>query len=284
MKDARDMSTGIFTCPRCNTVVGIEDFRKNLHVCGNCKSHSRLSWKERLAITVDKKSFTEFDAAMISKNPIGFPGYEEKAADLRKYCGLGEAVITGTGTIQGYSTAVGVMDSNFLMASMGSVVGEKVTRLFEYAAMHKMPVILFTASGGARMQEGVYSLMQMVKTSAAAARHSDAGQLYITVLTDPTTGGVTASFASLGDIILAEPGAVVGFAGKRVIEKTIGEKLPETFQTSEFLVEHGFIDMIVQRSLLPAVLAQILNMHNYKGVAQDARLNRCRTAEITAQY
>jgi acetyl-CoA carboxylase carboxyl transferase subunit beta len=267
MENTDDSSSRIFTCPRCNTPVGFEDFKKNFHVCGHCNYHSRLSWKERLAITLDEGSFTELDAGMVSKNPIGFPGYEIKTANLRKRCGINEALTSGIGAIQGYSAAVGIMDSNFMMASMGSVVGEKLARLFEYAAAHKLPVILFTASGGARMQEGIYSLMQMAKTSGAAARHSDAGQLYITVLTDPTTGGVTASFASLGDIILAEPGAVVGFAGKRVIEKTIGEKLPETFQTSEFLLEHGFIDMIVQRPLLSVVLARILRIHNYKGAA-----------------
>jgi acetyl-CoA carboxylase carboxyl transferase subunit beta len=256
----------IYTCPRCNTSVSIEDFKKQFQICGFCNYHARISWKDRLVMTLDEGSFSELDAALTSKNPIQFPGYEKKIMNLQKNCGTKDAVITGIGTIRGYTIAVGIMDSSFMMASMGSVVGEKITRLFEYATQHKMPVVLFTASGGARMQEGIYSLMQMAKTSGAVAKHSSAGQLYITVLTDPTTGGVTASFASLGDIILAEPEAVVGFAGKRVIEKTIGEKLPDSFQTSEFLVEHGFIDMIVQRPSLPDTITQILGMHNYKGV------------------
>jgi acetyl-CoA carboxylase carboxyl transferase subunit beta len=198
---------------------------------------------------------------MESKNPIGFPGYEGKIGALQKSCNTKDAVVTGECTIQGYPAVLGIMDSNFMMGSMGSVVGEKITRALEYGTAHKLPVIIFTTSGGARMQEGIFSLMQMAKTSAAAARHNEAGLLYISVVTDPTTGGVTASFASLGDIIIAEPGALLGFAGKRVIEDTIGQKLPERFQTAEFMQEKGFVDIIVPRNEMRTVLARLLKMH-----------------------
>jgi acetyl-CoA carboxylase carboxyl transferase subunit beta len=238
-------------------------FLQNLHVCGTCGYHARLTWQERLAFTVDEGSFHEFDALMGSKNPIGFPGYEEKITELQRERGTREAVITGVGTILGYTAVIGVMDSYFMMASMGSVVGEKVTRAFEYGTVHKLPVVLFTASGGARMQEGIFSLMQMAKTSGAVARHNQAGQLYITVLADPTTGGVTASFASLGDIIIAEPGALIGFAGKRVIADTIGQSLPGHFQTAEFLQEHGFADTVVRRDALRDVLSRVIRLHGY---------------------
>ncbi|MDR2095665.1 MAG: acetyl-CoA carboxylase, carboxyltransferase subunit beta [Treponema sp.] len=253
-----------FTCPRCNTVMDYGEFIKKRKICGSCGYHSRLTWQERLEITADTDSFTELDAGMESENPLGFPGYEAKIAGLQRSCAAREAVVTGECTVEGYPLIIGIMDSNFMMASMGSVVGEKITRVFEYAVEKKRPVVLFTASGGARMQEGIFSLMQMAKTSGAVARLGKAGQLYITVLTDPTTGGVTASFASLGDIILAEPGALIGFAGKRVIQDTIGEKLPENFQTAEFLQEHGFADMIVCRDELRTVLARLLRIHNYK--------------------
>ena len=191
-------------------------------------------------------------------------GNAEKIAALREKTGMNDAVVTGTCRIGGMKTCIGVMDSHFMMASMGSVVGEKLTRLFEYATEHALPVILFTCSGGARMQEGMFSLLQMAKVSGAAARHSEAGGLYITVLTDPTTGGVTASFAMLGDIILAEPGATVGFAGRRVIEGTIGEKLPDEFQSAEFVLEHGFCDAIVPRSRMKQTLADLLSVHGCK--------------------
>jgi acetyl-CoA carboxylase carboxyl transferase subunit beta len=253
-----------FTCPRCNVVMDYREFVKKHKVCGGCNYHSRLTWQERLELTADTGSFTELDAGMESKNPIGFPDYEAKIAGLQKNCSAREAVITGECTIAGYPLILGIMDSNFMMASMGSVVGEKITRAFEYAIEKKRPVVLFTASGGARMQEGIFSLMQMAKTSGAVAKLGKAGQLYITVLADPTTGGVTASFASLGDIILAEPGALIGFAGKRVIQDTIGEKLPENFQTSEFLQEHGFVDMIVCRDEMRAALSRLFRIHNYK--------------------
>jgi acetyl-CoA carboxylase carboxyl transferase subunit beta len=256
-------NTQDFTCPHCKKVTSIEEFKKNHQVCGGCNYHSRLTWQDRLAFTVDKGSFSELDGGMTSKNPISFPDYEAKIAQLQKDCGSKEAVVTGKGTILGYGAVVGVMDSHFMMASMGSVVGEKITRAFEYGTAKKLPVILFTASGGARMQEGIFSLMQMAKTSGAVARHNQAGQLYITVLTDPTTGGVTASFASLGDVIIAEPGVLVGFAGKRVIQDTIGQALPDDFQSAEFIHQHGFADMIVPRDDLRTVLARIIRFHNY---------------------
>jgi acetyl-CoA carboxylase carboxyl transferase subunit beta len=250
-----------FTCPHCHTVVGMDAFLANYRVCGTCQYHDRLSWRERLDCTADPGSFVEFDKTMNSRNPIDFPGYEGKIAFLQKDNGTMEAAVTGKCAIRGYTALIGIMDSHFMMASMGSVVGEKITRLFEYGTKHKLPVVLFTASGGARMQEGIISLMQMAKTSGAVARHNQAGQLYITVLTDPTTGGVTASFASLGDIIIAEPGAVVGFAGKRVIQDTIGQALPESFQSAEFIRDHGFADMIVHRNELGNVLARLIRFH-----------------------
>ena len=220
-KKKTDIPKGLlFKCPRCRSVTLSEEFNKKGKVCPNCNYHSRLSARERLDITVDKGSFREFDRTMISKNPIDFPDYEQKQIALREKTGLKDAVITGRAKIYGKDTVIIVMDSNFMMASMGSVVGEKITRAFEYATRRKLPVIAFTASGGARMQEGIVSLMQMAKTSGAVARHNEAGQLYIAVMTDPTTGGVTASFASLGDIIIAEPKVLIGFAGRRVEPET----------------------------------------------------------------
>jgi acetyl-CoA carboxylase carboxyl transferase subunit beta len=201
---------------------------------------------------------------MKSKNPINFPDYEQKQEKLREQTGLNDAVVTGVGTIKGIKTVIGVMDSHYMMGSMGSVVGEKITRAIEYGTQNGLPVIMFTASGGARMQEGIVSLMQMAKTSGAVARHSESGNLYITVLTDPTTGGVTASFASLGDIIIAEPKVLVGFAGRRVIEGTIKQHLPDEFQSAEFQLEKGFVDMIVERKQMRSTLAKILQLHNYK--------------------
>ncbi len=265
-KKKTDIPKGLlFKCPRCRSVTLSEEFNKKGKVCPNCNYHSRLSARERLDITVDKGSFREFDRHMISKNPIDFPDYEQKQIALREKTGLKDAVVTGRAKIYGKDTVIIVMDSNFMMASMGSVVGEKITRAFEYATRKKLPVIAFTASGGARMQEGIVSLMQMAKTSGAVARHNEAGQLYIAVMTDPTTGGVTASFASLGDIIIAEPKVLIGFAGRRVIEGTIKQKLPDDFQSAEFMLENGFVDMIVDRSRMRRVLSHILRMHNYTG-------------------
>lgn len=251
----------LFKCPRCSNNTFMEDFVSGGKVCPRCNYHARLSARERLDITIDKESFEEFDADMVSKNPIDFPGYEEKQQELREKTGLKDAVLTGRAKIRGEDIVIIVMDSNFMMASMGSVVGEKVTRAFEYATENRLPVVAFTASGGARMQEGIVSLMQMAKTSGAVGRHSAAGLLYITVMTDPTTGGVTASFASLGDIIIAEPKVLIGFAGRRVIESTIRQRLPDDFQSAEFMLKNGFVDMIVERKKMRRTLAHILKLH-----------------------
>jgi len=252
----------LFKCPRCQNVFYMDEFEKRKKTCPVCNYHARLSAKERLDITVDKDSFKPFDENMVSLNPIGFPDYEKKIKGMQESTGLKDAVVTGECTIRGYRAVIGIMDSNFMMASMGSVVGEKITRAFEYATEHKLPVILFTASGGARMQEGIISLMQMAKTSAAIKKHDEAGLLYTVVLTDPTTGGVTASFAMLGDVILAEPGALIGFAGPRVIRQTIGQELPKGFQRAEFLLEHGIIDNIVERKDLKQTLSLIIKLHS----------------------
>lgn len=271
-KDSRkaiEIPDGIlFKCPRCLNTFMTDEMVKNLKVCPKCNYHARITAQERLSITADRDSFREFDADMISKNPIDFPGYDEKQRALRDSTGLKDAVVTGECTIRGEKCVIGIMDSRFMMASMGSVAGEKITRAFEYATANKLPVILFTASGGARMQEGIVSLMQMAKTSGAAARHSEAGLLYISVMTDPTTGGVAASFASLGDIIIAEPKVLIGFAGRRVIEGTIHQKLPDDFQSAEFMLEHGFVDMIVERRLIRRTIAHILKLHK-NGEAQQ---------------
>lgn len=247
-------------CPACKHTIYQKDLGKN-KVCPNCDYNFRITAKERLAIVADKDSFVEMFTGIESKNPLDFPGYPEKLAATKARTGLDEAVMTGTATIKGKKTALAIMDSTFIMASMGTVVGEKLTRLFEYATTEKLPIIVFTASGGARMQEGIMSLMQMAKTSAAVKRHSNAGLFYITVLTDPTTGGVTASFASLGDIILAEPQSLIGFAGRRVIEQTVRQTLPDNFQKAEFLLNHGFVDAIVKRTELRQKLALLLELH-----------------------
>lgn len=216
-----------------------------------------------MRLTVDSGSFVEYDAEMHSADPLQFPGYARKVESLQTMTGLKDAVITGECTIKGSRTVLIIMDSHFMMASMGSVVGEKITRAFETATEKGLPVVAFTASGGARMQEGIISLMQMAKTSAAVAKHNDAGLLYLTVMTDPTTGGVTASFASLGDIILAEPKVLIGFAGRRVIEGTIRQRLPDNFQLAEFLQEKGFVDMIVERRSMRSTLSHLLKLHGY---------------------
>lgn len=251
----------LFKCPRCSGVEIMEEFEGSMCVCAACGYHARIGVARRLEITVDTDSFSEYDKEMESQNPIGFPDYEKKIAELQQKTGLQDAIVTGECTIEGSRCCIGMMDSSFMMASMGSVVGEKVARLFERAAAKKLPVVLFTASGGARMQEGIISLMQMAKTAGAVARHSDAGNLYVTVLTDPTTGGVTASFASLGDVILAEPKVLVGFAGRRVIEGTIKQRLPDDFQSAEFLLEHGFADAVVGRTEMRATLGNLLRLH-----------------------
>ena len=261
-KDDEGDPKEVVVCKRCKKEVLRQNYAKNLFVCPLCGHCSRVSAYDRIAMTCDEGSFRELDRKLRSANPLKFKGYPEKLENLRSAPGLQEAVVTGVGKIGGHPAAVGVMDSHFLMASMGSVVGEKLARLFEYAAKKKLPVVLFTASGGARMHEGIYSLMQMAKVSAAVGRHSQEGLLYVTVLTDPTTGGVTASFAMQGDIILAEPRATIGFAGRRVIEGTIGEKLPSGFQSAEFLCEHGFVDRIVPRPEMRETLQKILAIHS----------------------
>ncbi len=227
----------------------------------------RLTAPERIESVCDAGTFQELDAGIIAANPLDFDGYSEKTASLRVKTSLGDAVVTGRCRIGGAPCLIGVMDSRFMMGSMGSAVGEKLTRLFETGAEDHLPVVVFTASGGARMQEGIISLMQMAKVSAAVGKHSGEGQLYITVLTDPTTGGVTASFAMLGDIILSEPEALIGFAGPRVIEGTIRAKLPEGFQRAEFLLEHGFVDAIVPRADMRRTLSRLLQWHRAGGGA-----------------
>ncbi len=251
----------LFKCPRCGNVMLQEDFEGLLQVCSECGYHARLTAHDRLEMTVDKGSFVELDAEIRSENPLDFPGYDKKVSVAQQTTGLNEAVVTGVCTIRRRKCVIVVMDSHFMMASMGSAVGEKITRAFEYATEQKLPVVLFAASGGARMQEGMLSLIQMAKTSGAVGRHSDAGLLYITVLTDPTTGGVTASFASLGDIIIAEPKVLIGFAGRRVIEGTIKQRLPDDFQSAEFLLEHGFVDMIVPRNTMRLTISKLLKLH-----------------------
>ncbi|MBQ8961970.1 MAG: acetyl-CoA carboxylase carboxyltransferase subunit beta [Ruminococcus sp.] len=250
-------------CPRCQSLVLRERFEELHRVCPNCNYHGRITAPERLEITVDKDSFRELDGDMISCDPIEFPEYPEKQQELREATGLKDAVVTGTARIKGIETVIGIMDSRYMMGSMGSVVGEKIARAFEYAAENSLPVILFTCSGGARMQEGIVSLMQMAKTSGAVKLHSERGGLYITVMTDPTTGGVTASFASLGDIIIAEPKVLIGFAGRRVIESTMRQRLPEDFQLAEFMQEKGFVDMIVDRKKMRNTLAHLLELHGH---------------------
>lgn len=248
-------------CNMCGKAIFSDEVKANYYICPKCGGYFRVPARKRIRMITEENSFEEWDTGMDTRNPLEYKGYEEKLAALREKTGLDEAVITGKARIGVHSVVLAVMDGRFLMASMGEVVGEKISRAVERATKEKLPVIIFTCSGGARMQEGITSLMQMAKTSAALKRHSDAGQLYISVLTDPTTGGVTASFAMLGDIILAEPKALIGFAGPRVIEQTIGQKLPKGFQRSEFLLEHGFIDAIVKRDELKDTIEQILNLH-----------------------
>ncbi|WP_315117124.1 acetyl-CoA carboxylase carboxyltransferase subunit alpha [uncultured Clostridium sp.] len=249
-------------CKKCGQIIYTRDLKESYRVCGFCKYHFRLPAYQRIKDIVDNGTWQEINNNVYTLNPLNFEGYEEKISEMRKNTGLREAVVTGIGNINGEKTLLCVMDSRFLMGSMGSVVGEKITRAIEKAMEEKLPLIIFTASGGARMQEGMYSLMQMAKVSSALSRFKEKGLLYVSVLTDPTTGGVTASFAMLGDIILSEPGALIGFAGKRVIEQTIKEKLPEEFQTAEFLLKNGFIDKIVERENLKDTLYSILRMHS----------------------
>jgi acetyl-CoA carboxylase carboxyl transferase beta subunit len=248
-------------CDSCKEILYKEDVHKNYSVCPNCGKHFRISARRRLEQIVDENTFEEMDSNLQTTDPLQFEGYTKKIALLQEKTKINEAVKTGIGKINGEQAVIAIMDGNFLMGSMGCVVGEKITRAIETAIEKRLPLIMFCVSGGARMQEGIISLMQMAKTSSALAKLDDAGLLYISVLTDPTTGGVTASFAMLGDIILAEPDALIGFAGPRVIEQTLKQKLPEGFQRSEFLLEHGFIDKIVTRKDMKDTLSQILKLH-----------------------
>ncbi len=255
-------------CNKCGQPIYVEDVTNNFYVCPKCGGYFRVHAWRRIEMLMDEGSFEEWDADMEFSNPLDFPGYEKKVQAAKERTKLNEAIVTGKGRISGQETAFGVCDARFLMSSMGHIVGEKIARMVERATAGKLPVIIYACSGGARMQEGLVSLMQMAKTSAALKKHHDAGQLFISVLTDPTTGGVTASFAMLGDIILAEPNALIGFAGPRVIEQTIRQKLPEGFQRSEFLLAHGFVDKIVERKDQKEVLAQLLRLHR-----QDAGMD-----------
>lgn len=251
-------------CPSCGAVVPKTELSHSLYVCTKCGYHHTIGAYLRLAMLLDSKSFRELDQDLVAPNVLGFPGYEEKLERQRDKTGLMEAVVTARGRVEGRSVAAAALDSRFLMGSMGTAVGEKVARAAQQAGRRRLPLVIFAASGGARMQEGIFSLMQMAKTAAAIDRFQKRGGLYISCLTHPTTGGVTASFASLGDIMLAEPGALIGFAGPRVIEQTIGEKLPEGFQSAEALLQNGFLDQIVPRAQWRAVLSQVLLLHEGK--------------------
>lgn len=277
-------------CNKCGGAIIAEDVKKDHYICPKCGGYFRVHARRRIEMVTDEGSFEEWDSDLQGGNPLEYKGYKEKLEKLQEKTGLSEAVITGKAKIDGRETAIGVCDGRFLMASMGEAVGEKIARAVERATEERLPVILFACSGGARMQEGIVSLMQMAKTSAALKHHSDAGLLYISILTDPTTGGVTASFAMLGDVILAEPKALIGFAGPRVIEQTIGQKLPEGFQRAEFLLEHGFLDAIVERPQMKAVLSKILALHengkgtdfNRKECAQDLVADGRKEEKLTA--
>ena len=277
-------------CNKCGGAIIAEDVKKDHYICPKCGGYFRVHARRRIEMITDEGSFEEWDSDLQGGNPLEYKGYEEKLKKLQEKTGLSEAVVTGKAKIDGREAAIGVCDGRFLMASMGEAVGEKIARAVERATEERLPVILFACSGGARMQEGIVSLMQMAKTSAALKYHSDAGLLYISILTDPTTGGVTASFAMLGDVILAEPKALIGFAGPRVIEQTIGQKLPEGFQRAEFLLEHGFLDAIVERPQMKAVLSKILALHengkgtdfNRKECAQDLVADGRKEEKLTA--
>lgn len=247
-------------CPNCRKSMPVSRLWANHLVC-SCGYHFRMKARQRIDLVTEKNSFQELFSHVSSTNPLQFPGYSEKLETMRSASGEQEAVLCGTATIGGQSCCLFLMEPDFMMGSMGSAVGEKLTALFEYATAHRLPVVGYTVSGGARMQEGLLSLMQMAKVSAAVKRHSDAGLLYIAVLTDPTTGGVTASFAMEADILLAEPGATIGFAGARVIEQTTRKALPKGFQTAEFVLEHGFLDCIAHRAIQKQLLGQLLQFH-----------------------
>lgn len=254
----KDLAT---KCANCKTIHIAKDLEKNKRVCNKCGYHFPLKAWERIEHTLDAGSFQELFASIQSVNPLKFPEYDDKLSKAQNQSGLREAVVTGKGLIEGLPVCLGVLAPEFILGSMGSVVGEKLARLIDYGASHQLPVLIFSASGGARMQESILSLFQMAKTSAALARLSQQGGLYISILTDPTTGGVTASFAMLGDINIGEPGALIGFAGPRVIQQTINQQLPSGFQRSEFLLEHGMLDLVVSRHDLKATLARLVRLH-----------------------
>lgn len=260
-KDKKEEGTAVIVCASCKREIPSDVMKKNLCVCPECGAHNRISAARRVRSMVDPGTFRRLRCKVPFVNPLDYPDYKEKIERLQKKTGLDEGVLIGVGEICGHKAMIAVMGSEFLMASMGIALGEKVTYAFEIADKNKLPVVMFTASGGARMQEGILSLMQMAKTSAAVQRFSEHGGLYVVCLTNPTTGGVSASFATLGDITLAEPGALIGFAGPRVIEQTIGQKLPEGFQRAEYLETHGFVDQIVPRGQMKEVVGQILKLH-----------------------
>ena len=267
MREGRITSTRRKACPSCGVESSALDWSRSQQVCPRCGYHAPVGAYYRLSMILDPGSFQELDEKLEPANPLDFPGYPEKLEQMQEDTGLRDAAVSCVGEIQRHKAVLAVLDSRFIMASMGTAVGEKVTRAAEYAMRHKLPLIIFAASGGARMQEGIFSLMQMAKTAAAIERFQSKGGLYISCLTHPTTGGVTASFASLGDIMLSEPGALIGFAGPRVIEQTIGEKLPAGFQRAEYLLDHGFLDQIVPRNEWRSVLGQLLALHEKGGRA-----------------
>ena len=265
MREKKLTGTGGVPCPSCGGESSQADWEKRLQVCPLCGFHRPIGAYHRLSLLLDPDSFRELEEGVTPSDPLSFPDYPAKLADLRTRTGLQDAAVAALGKMEGRRAVFAVLDSRFLMGSMGTAVGEKMARAAEYADKKKLPLVIFSASGGARMQEGIFSLMQMAKTAAAIERFQSRGGFYISCLTHPTTGGVTASFASLGDIMLAEPGALIGFAGPRVIEQTIGEKLPEGFQRAEYLLDHGFLDQIVPRDRWRAVLAQLLALHEKGG-------------------
>jgi acetyl-CoA carboxylase carboxyl transferase subunit beta len=266
---AKNVPEGIMSkCPNCRKILYTKELQKNHKVCLHCRFHLQMNAFERVDSFLDEGTFKEMDHQLISENPLGFPDYLEKLEKDRQKTHMNEAVLTGIGKVNGHDIVIAIMDSTFRMGSMGSVVGEKITRAIEEADKRNLPFIIFTASGGARMQEGVLSLMQMAKTSAALKKFSDDGGLFITVMTHPTTGGVTASFASLGDYNFSEPGALIGFAGRRIIEQTIREELPEEFQTAEFLLKHGQLDAVISRLELKDKITTVLEIHGQVGELQ----------------
>ncbi|MCC3375906.1 acetyl-CoA carboxylase, carboxyltransferase subunit beta [Cohnella sp. REN36] len=266
----REIPEGLMNrCPKCGNIQFSKELEKNLKVCSTCGHHFRLNALERIAMTLDEGRLFEIDADLVSEDPLEFPGYKSKLEQQKISSGLKDAVVTGEGAIGGMDVVIGVMSFDFFSGSMGSVVGEKVTRAIELAHAKRLPLLLFSTSGGARMQESILSLMQMAKTSAALAKFQQDGGLFVSVFTDPTLGGVSASFASLGDYILAEPGAIVGFAGRIVIEQTIRQKLPDNFQTAEFNLQHGQLDKVVHRKDMRTFLIKLLDMHVGKGEQTD---------------